>query len=278
MLHSLSSGASACWKYNQWLGSANNWNTSGKTWDRKARDRLKQVPSKIFPHSLWIITKSMGSCPDPGAWWKNQLCSLGLARWASSPGRQWAVRHGTLIPRTGSQAGLLLCHLSLQCTTWPQDFSVLGETPAQHFSSILGSIFSKWVSCQLFNSLNSRTLNCSLESVLWLQGSPSPIISWHRAAESPGHLSAPRLRSSCPVACFSHPHLLLPRQASFQPLPLGSFQLTWPIFYQLKTEGIETCWVTIGSVLFSSFIKPNVKTKYHLLAAPHLRDLMVHSN
>lgn len=253
---SLSSEASAGWKYNQWLGSTNNWNASGKTWDRKARGSPKQVPSKIFPHSSQRITKGMRSCPDPGTWleeaalfpgfgWMGQLPrgTEGCQTPHSHPKNRLASRAAPLPPLPAAH------HLA-------PGFLCAGRNLCPTFQSILASIFNRWVSFKLFNSLNSRNLNCSLESVLWLRGSPSPKISWHRAAEAPAIRQHParRLRSSCPVACFSHPHLLLPRQAgpwaSVQPLPLGSFQLTWPIFYQLKTEGIEKCWVTIGSVLF----------------------------
>lgn len=138
---SLSSEASAGWKYNQWLGSTNNWNASGKTWDRKARGSPKQVPSKIFPHSSQRITKGMRSCPDPGTWLEEAALFPGFGWMGQLPrgteGCQTPHSHPknrTPIPRTGSQAGLLLCRLSLQRTTWPQDFSVLGETTAQRFS------------------------------------------------------------------------------------------------------------------------------------------------
>ena len=129
--------------------------------------------------------------------------------------------------RNSSQGGLLSQHLSLLRTIQPQNFSVPGETPAQHVSIILGSIFSGYMSFQPFHSLNSRNLNSSQESVHWLRKGPSlllpfPQTPWHKTAKAPGHPLAPssvyggvpwRGRDSCPRSYISSPHFLLPRQA-----------------------------------------------------------------
>ena len=129
--------------------------------------------------------------------------------------------------RNSSQGGLLSQHLSLLRTIQPQNFSVPGETPAQHVSIILGSIFSGYMSFQPFHSLNSRNLNSSQESALWLRKGPSlllpfPQTPWHKTAKAPGHPLAPssvyggvpwRGRDSCPRSYISSPHFLLPRQA-----------------------------------------------------------------
>lgn len=132
------------------FSSANNWNTSGKALsmivarDRKARDSQKKLPLQRLPHSLQRITKSMKSCPSPGAQLEEEtsLPTFGF-EWADSP--QWDIGLSDItLPscRNGSQAGLLLWRLSLQCTIWPQNLSVPGETPAQHFSIVLGHVFN----------------------------------------------------------------------------------------------------------------------------------------
>lgn len=128
------------WKYNQSLGQANNWNTSGKSLsmfvagDRKASHGQK-VTSQWFPHSLQRIIKAWGFAPALGFEWKKNLCSPRFGfQWASSPWGTWGCQTAHSHPAEMAPKGGFFHSTSLCCAPSSLRISRYPEKPLPNMS------------------------------------------------------------------------------------------------------------------------------------------------